>query len=158
MQTARRTVIVLALLVTPLFAVDNDQFAAEFEGARPVLWKDYEALYHDFVGCIAGIEPTRLTHSFCAQLDERRGHMLFDALKQAVRSNGASPQKQKFCAAHVTKIVIDQNAVEGGTIAAYMIDFQLRGGAGAYGADLPHTYLGKIVYDALVKISPCKRG
>jgi hypothetical protein len=158
MQTAQRTVIVLALLVTPVFAVDNDQFAAEFEGARPVLWKDYEALYHDFVGCIAGIEPTRLTHSHCAQLNERRGRMLFDALKQAARLNGASPQKQKFCAERVTKIVIDQNAVEGGTIAAYMIDFQLRGGAGAYGADLPVTYLGKIVYDALVKISPCKRG
>jgi hypothetical protein len=158
MQTARRTVIVLALLVTPAFAADKDQFAAEIDDAKPVLWREYEPLYHDFVGCIAGIEPARLTHSFCAQLDERRGRMLFDALKQAVRLNVTSPQKQKFCAGHVTKIVIDQNVVEGGTIAAYMIDFQLRGGAGAYGADLPHTYLGKIVYDALVKISPCKRG
>lgn len=147
----------LAIITMPVFATDNDQFAAEFEGAKPVLWKDYEALYHDFVGCIAGIEPTRLTHSFCAQLDERRGRMLFDALKQAVRLNVTSPQKQKFCAGHVTKIVIDQNAVEGGTIAAYMIDYQLRGGIGPYGADLPHTYLGKIVYDALVKISPCKQ-
>jgi hypothetical protein len=56
----------------------------------------------------------------------------------------------------VTKIVADQDAVEGSTIAAYMLDFQLHGGIGSYGADLPVTYLGKIVYDALVQVSPCE--
>ena len=65
--------------------------------------------------------------------------------------------KQKFCAAHVTKIVAEHDTVEGGTIAAYMIDFQFHGGIASYGANLPHTYLGKIVYDALVKIGPCKQ-
>ena len=84
--------------------------------------------------------------------------MLWDALKQSVRLNGASPQKPKICLGHVTKIVADHDAVEGSTIAAYMIDFQLHGGTGPYGAELPHTYLGKIVYDALAKISPCKQG
>jgi hypothetical protein len=144
-------------IATPVFAVYNDQFAAEIDGANPVLWKDYETLYHDFVGCIAGIEPARLTQSLCAQLNERRSRMLWDALKQAVRLNVASPQRPKFCAEHVTKIVVDQDAIEGGTIAATMIDLHLHGGAGPYGADLPVTYLGKIVYDALVKISSCKQ-
>jgi hypothetical protein len=148
--------ITLATICAPAFAVDNDQFAAEIDGAKPVLWKDYELLDHDFVGCIAGIEPARLTHAACAHLDERRGRMLWDALKQATLLNVASSHKPKFCAARVTKVVVDHDAVEGGTMAAYLIEIQLHGGAGPYGADLPVTYLGKIVYDALVKISPCK--
>lgn len=149
--------IALGPIAMPVFAVDNDPFAAEIEGAKPVLWKEYEPLSHDFVSCIAGLEPRRLTHPVCAQLNERRSRILWDALKQAVWLNIASTQKQKFCAEHATQIVLDQNALEGGTIAASMIDFQLRGGTGSYGADLPVTYLGKIVYDALVKISPCKQ-
>lgn len=139
MRTALRTLIALASIATPVFAVDKDQFAAEIEGAKPVLWKDYLPLYHDFVGCIAGIEPGRLSHPVCAQLDERRGRMLFDALKQAVRVNVSSPQKQKFCADHVMRIVTDQDAVEGSAIAAYMIDYQLHGGAGPYGSYVFHA-------------------
>jgi hypothetical protein len=84
-RIALRTRITLALIVTPAFAVDNDQLAAEIDGAKPVPWKDYETRYHDFVGCIAGIEPVRLTHTVCAQLEQRRSRMLFDALKQAVQ-------------------------------------------------------------------------
>jgi hypothetical protein len=154
-RIALRTLITLASIVTPVFAVDNDQFTAELDGAKPVLWKDYETLYHDFVGCIAGIEPDRLTHPVCAQLAQRRSRMLWDALKQAVRLNLATPQQPRFCAERVTKIMIDQDAVEGSTIAATLIDAQLQGGAGPYGAALTVTYIGKIVYDALVKIRPC---
>ena len=101
------------------------------------------------------VEPHRLTHSVCAQLSDRRSRILWDAIKQAVWLNIASPSGQGFCAEHATKIVFDQDAREGGTIAASMIDLQLHGGAGPYDADLPRTYLGKIVYDALVRISPC---
>jgi hypothetical protein len=149
--------IALASIAMPALAVGNDPFAAEIEGAKPVLWREYEPLNRDSAGCIAGIEPRRLTRTVCAQLNERRSRMLWDALKQAVWLNIVSPQEQRFCAEHATKIVLDQNAIEGGTIAASMIDFQLHGGTGSYGADLPVTYLGKIVYDALVKISPCKQ-
>ena len=76
-------------LVTPVFALDNGQSAAEMDGAKPALWKDYETLYHDFVGCIAGVEPAKLTHSVCEQLDQRR---VRDALKQAVHLNVATRQ------------------------------------------------------------------
>ena len=144
-------------MATPVLAVDNDQFAVELNGAKPVLWKDYAPVSRDFVGCIAGREPRRLTQEVCTQLNERRARMLWDALKQAVWLNIASAQKQSFCAEHAIKIVVDENVIEGGTIAASMIDFQLHGGTGPYGDDLPHTYLGKIVYDSLVKISPCKQ-
>jgi hypothetical protein len=150
------TLILLASIPAPGIAVDNEEFTIEIQGAKPVLWKDYEPLYHDFVDCIAGIQPAKLTHSICTELNERRGRMLWDALKQAALLNTASRQKQKFCADRVAKIVANQDAAEGGTIAAYMIDIQLRGGTGPYGTNLPTTYLGKIVYDALVKISPCK--
>ena len=160
MATTKNTLgilIALASIAMPALALDNDPFAVEIEGAKPVLWSEYEPLNHDVVGCIAGNEPRRLTHSVCAQLNERRSRMLWDALRQAVWLNIASTRKQKFCAEHPTRIVLDQKAVEGGTIAASMIDYQLHGGTGSYGADLPVTYLGKIVYDALVKISPCKQ-
>jgi hypothetical protein len=151
--------ILLALVsvVTPANAVDNAEFVIELEGAKPTLWRDYEPLYHDFVSCIAGLEPRRLTRPVCTQINERRGRMLWDAIKQAVWLNIASPGGQGFCDAHATKIVFDQNTIEGRTIAAAMIDLQLHGGTGPYGADLPITYLGKIVYDALVNISPCKQ-
>jgi hypothetical protein len=150
------TLIALASIATPVFAADSDPFATEIEGANPVLWREYEPLNQDFVRCLAGREPGRLTKSVCSQLAERRGRMLFDALKQAVWLNIVSPEKRGFCAEHATKIVLDQDVIEGGTIAAYMIDFQLHGGTGSYGANLPQTYLGKIVNDALLKISPCK--
>jgi hypothetical protein len=147
----------LVSVASPALALDNSQFAVELDGAKPVLWQEYEPLRRDFVSCIAGLEPRRLTHPLCAQLNERRGRMLWDALKQAVWLNISSPGGQGFCAEHATKIVFDQDAVEGSTIAGSMVDLQLRGAAGPYGADLPVTYLGKIVYDALVKISPCRQ-
>jgi hypothetical protein len=148
--------IALATIAGPVFAMDNEQFAEGLDGVKPVLWKDYEPVYRDFVGCIAGIEPTRLTHSVCAHLHERRNRMLWDALKQAALLNVAPNHRSEFCSDRVTSIVADHDAVEGGTLAAYMMEFQLRGGAGPYGADLSVTYLGKIVHDALVKITPCR--
>lgn len=157
-EIALGTLIFFALIFVPAFAADDDPFATEIEGAKPVLWRDYEPLNHDFVACIAGTEPARLTKKMCAQLNERRSRMLWDALKQAVWLNFALPQKLRFCSDHATNIVVDQNAVEGAAIAATMIDFQLHGQTGPYGADLPHVYLGKIVTDALLKISPCKQG
>ena len=144
-------------LLMPAFAVDNARFALEIEGAKPVLWKEYEPVARDFVGCVAGVDPGRLTHATCAQLDSRRSLMFWDALKQAVLLNRASRETQIFCADHVNKIIASQNQVEDGAIAAGMIETQLRGGTGPYGADLLRTYLGKIVYDALVKISPCRQ-
>jgi hypothetical protein len=149
-----RAIASLATIAGPVFAIDNHQFAAELDGAKPVLWKDYEPLYHDFVGCIAGIEPARLTHAVCAHTDERRSRMFWNALKQAALLNVAPSHKPEFCSDRVNKIIADQDAVEGSTMAAYMMEIQLHGGTGPYGADLPVTYLGKIVYDALVKISP----
>lgn len=151
------SLLTLASIAVPAFAVDNGEFAVELQGAKPVVWKEYEPLNQDFIRCIAGRDPGRLTKSVCSQVAERRSHILFDALKQAVWLNIVSPGGQQFCAEHASEIVFNQDAIEGGAIAASIIDLQLRGGAGPYGADLPHTYLGKIVYDALVKISPCKQ-
>jgi len=93
MLTALCSLITLTSVAIPALALDNDQFATKIEEAKPVLWREYEPLSRDFVGCIAGIEPARLTHSVCAQLNQRRSRILFDALKQAVRLNVSSPQK-----------------------------------------------------------------
>jgi hypothetical protein len=155
MRITRGILITLTSIAAPVFAVDNDQFAAELAGTKPVLWKDYEPLYHDFIGCIAGVEPARLTQSVCERIDKSRARMFWDALKQAVLLNAASREGPKFCTKHVTEIVAQQKTADGTAIAVYMIDIQLHGGAGPYGTDLPATYLGKIVFDALVKISPC---
>jgi hypothetical protein len=145
MLTALCSLITLTSVAMPALALDNDQFAMKIEGAKPVLWREYEPLSRDFVGCIVGIDPGRLTHSICVQLNNRRSLMFWDALKQAVLLNGASRETPKVCADHVNKIVASQNKVEGGAIAASMIEIQLHGAAGPYGADLRHTYLGKIV-------------
>lgn len=146
----------IALIDSRAIALDNGQFAVDVEGAKPVLWKEYEPVARDFVGCIAGVDPGRLTHSTCVQLNNRRSLMFWDALKQAVLLNRASREPPRFCADHVNKLVTSQNKVEGGAVAASMIEIQLHGEIGPYGADLPSIYLGKIVYDGLVKMSPCK--
>jgi hypothetical protein len=82
--------------VAPALAVENDRFAIEIDGVRPVLWKEAERLYPDFVGCMAGSERSRLTPQLCEQIHSRRNHMFGDALKQAVLMNSTAPATERF--------------------------------------------------------------
>ena len=63
--------ITLALIVMPTLAADSDPCATEIDGAKPVLWNEYAPIHHDFVGCIAGTDPRRLTHEVCLPLNLR---------------------------------------------------------------------------------------
>lgn len=144
---------------TLAFAVDNERFAAELDGAKPMVWRDYEVLNSNFgkcvAGAIAGVESKSLTQRECEQIAKRRIHTLGDALKQAVLINDASPEGPQFCAPRAASLIAQNRIDEGGGIAVHLVESLLGDGAGPYGNDLQSTYVGKVVFDSLVKSSPC---
>jgi hypothetical protein len=151
--------VMLVACPTLAFAVGNERFAAEVDGAKPMLWRDYEVLNSAFVKCIAdgiaGVESKTVNQAACEQVANRRIHAMGDALKQAVLINDASPEGPQFCATRAASLIAYNRIDEGGGIAVYLVQSLLGDGTGPYGNDLQSTYVGKVVFDSLVKSSPC---
>ena len=142
--------------IASVLAVENDRFAIEIGGVKPVLWKEAERLYPDFVRCIAGSDHGRLTPQLCEQIHSQRNHMFGDALKQAVLLNATAPATERFCYSYGDELVKQHEDGDAVGIAMEMVEMQLHGGNGLYGNQLSDTYIGKIVFDGLLKQFPCR--
>jgi biopolymer transport protein ExbD len=142
--------------IASVFAVENDRFSIEIGGVKPVLWKDEERLYPDFVRCIAGSDHGRLTPQVCEQIHSQRNHMFGDALKQAVQLNVTASATERFCYSYGDELLRQNRDEDAAEIAMGIVEMQLHGGNGLYGTQLSETYIGKIVFDGLVKQFPCR--
>lgn len=79
-----------------------------------------------------------------------------DALLQATIVSVGNPSNDKFCDKYASELVLDKNTSGMAAYAILLVDERLKYGSGLY-PSLQETYIGKIVFDALVTQSPCEK-
>ena len=145
---------VLSLTCQLVWALENDAFSFGIGGTKPVLWKEYEPLTKSLGACM---KDNQWDSPTCRRVQDQSMQMMNDAILQAVMLNvNIQNSSEKFCDKTSTDLVRKH---ESGQLTAYaflLVEKRLKYGAGLYGARLPETYLGKIVFDALRDESPCK--
>lgn len=152
-----------ALLLVAYFAsfasaqqkqVPNERFAIQISDIQPVRWMDYEPIQKNVYSCL---DDKKLETPLCKKVQERLNYALYDALSQALVVNTlAKPGDPKFCEKYGQQLILDRKLGPAAMYALMLVDERMKYGSSLYGADLPKTYLGKIVHDSLLEASPCK--
>jgi hypothetical protein len=82
--------------------------------------------------------------------------MLWNAIEQAALLNADTHSGTQFCSSAATTLVAKKKKNDGVMLALIAIEGQIGSGIGPYADHLPDTYLGKIVFDGLKRMSPCE--
>lgn len=160
-----RHTFVLAILLTAVSAngqstksqpkLGNERFANPIAGIEPIMWKDFEPIQKNVYACL---DDKKLDTPVCKRVQERMNTALLNALDQAHVLNVVSRANEpKFCDKYGEQLIKEQKSREGLIYALMIVSNRMKYGSSLYGADLPTTYLGKIVHDALLESEPCKR-
>ena len=142
------------IVAAPVSAQSNSVFAFGIGGTHPILWKDYKPLQDNAFACD---KDNAQQTSTCKEVGAKLIRVLSDAFLQAVMVNVGTPPKDRFCDDYTTKLVESKNVNGMAAYAILLIDDRLKHGSALYGEELPETYVGKIVFDALRAQSPCTK-
>lgn len=141
------------VLLNTAYAQSNESFAVGIVGVKPMLWQDYEPIQKDALLCFKDNKKSAV----CDKVQENLVRALWDSLRHATLVNSVSQNSAKFCDKTATESVKSGNVNQGASYAMLLVEEQLKYGTSLYGSSLKNTYLSKIVYDALLQQSPCKK-
>ena len=135
-------------------SLPNERFALQIGDMQPIRWRELEPIQRNMEACIAdGKSATPL----CKQVQQRLGLMYFDALSQAlVLSVLAKPGEPRFCDEYAKSLIINRKQGEATGYSVLVVAEQMKYGSSLYGEELGNTYVGKIVFDALLGSKPCR--
>jgi hypothetical protein len=153
-----KSIVVIAVMATAFGAsaqsLPNSRFALQIGDMQPVQWKELEPVKRNMEACIADSKSSTPT---CRQVQERLGLMYFDALSQAlVLSTLDKPGEPRFCDEYAKSLIIGRKQGEATMYSILVVGERMKYGSGLYGDDLGNTYVGKIVFDALLESKPCR--
>ena len=132
----------------------NELFALQIGDIQPILWKDFEPIQKNVYACLG---DKKLDTPLCKKVNERMSYALYDALSQALVLNTlAKPDDPKFCENYGQQLILDRKMGQVAAYALLVVDERLKYGSSLYGAELPNTYVGKIIHDSLLESQPCK--
>jgi hypothetical protein len=134
------------------WAASNEAFATGIGGTKPILWRDYKPLQDNAIACM---QDDRLETRTCQEVRAQVSSAMTDAFLQANLVNVGKPNSEKFCDEHARKLVLERDTSAMAAYAMLLVDERLKYGSGLY-PSLQDTYLGKIVFDALVAQSQCQ--
>ncbi len=138
----------------PKQQLPNERFALQMGDIQPILWKDYEPMQQNIYACV---DDKKLDTPLCKKVQDRMSDALHDALSQALVFNAmAEAGEPKFCDEYGQQLVLDRKLGLAAAYALLIIDERMKYGSSLYGAELPTTYLGKIIHDSLLESQPCK--
>ena len=91
-------------------------------------------------------------------MQERLNYALYDSLSQALIFNTlAKPGDSKFCEKYGQQLMLDKKLGQAAAYALMIVDERMKYGSSLYGAELPNTFVGKIIHDSLLEANPCKQ-
>lgn len=135
-------------------ALNNDAFSKSIAGISSVKYSEYEPFRRDYLNCAT---QDQLERPICVEVSDKVAELLNQAFSHSVLIAEFSAEKKPFCSDEPGNLVINR---EYGQIASYAmlaIEGRLKYGSSLYGAELPNTYLSKIIFDSLVAEFPCKK-
>lgn len=132
----------------------NERFALQIGDIQPILWKDYEPIQKNVYACL---DNKKLETPLCKKVQERLNYALYDSLSQALVFNTlAKPGEPKFCEKYGQQLILDRKLGQAAAYALMIVDERMKYGSSLYGAELPNTFVGKIIHDSLLDANPCK--
>ena len=158
MKEKMHKLLLAVALLSPFSAaaqsLPNSRFALQIGDMQPVQWKELEPIKRNMEACISDGKSESPT---CKQVKDRLGLMYFDALSQAlVLSTLAKPSEPHVCDEYAKSLIINRKQGEAIMYSILVVNERLKYGSGLYGEDLGNTYVGKIIFDALLESKPCR--